>query len=98
MREQLDFLKGSGKRAPGIDDWLILAPQTKKPRATDRIAGVEYGVVFRNRRDDGPRFTTYNDPIHRKFAEYIATQGELTDPNGALLRLRQPRRAVMILT
>lgn len=96
MLEQVDFLKRTGKNDPGIDDWLLFAPQISDPRAKDLLAKTEFGVVFRSRPDDGNRLSTYNDPVHRQFAEYIAMQDHLDDPNDSLAALRKPRRAVMI--
>lgn len=96
MRAQIDFLKRSGAMDPGIDDWLLFAPQISEPRAKDMIAGMEYGVVFRSRPDDGNRLSTYNDPVHRQFAEHIAMWNRLEDPNEALEVLRRPKRAVMM--
>jgi hypothetical protein len=96
MLEQLDFLKRTDKYDPGIDDWLLFAPQVSDPRGTDILAGTEFGVVFRSRPDEGNRLSTYNDPVHRKFAEYISMQGLLDKPNDRLKALRRPRRGVII--
>jgi hypothetical protein len=97
MLEQLDFLKRAGKSDPGIDDWLLFAPQISDSRAKDLFAGTEFGVVYRSRPDDGNRLSTYNDPVHRQFAQHIAMQDCLDDPNDSLKALRRPKRAVMIL-
>ncbi|WP_165837127.1 Z1 domain-containing protein [Phenylobacterium hankyongense] len=96
MLAQLDFLKRTGKSDPEIDDWLFFAPQVSEPRAKDEFAGEEFGVVFRSRPDSGNRLSTYNDPIHRQFAEHITMKVALEEPNPELSALRRPRRGVVI--
>jgi hypothetical protein len=96
LLEQLDFLKRTGKSDPEIDDWLLFAPQVTDPRAKDVFAGSEFGVVFRSRPDGGNRLSTFNDPIHRQFAEHITMRSMLEEPNAALEALRQPKRGVLM--
>jgi hypothetical protein len=97
MRLQMEFLNKSGLEDPQIDDWLLLGPCIESPRAYRPLAAVNFDVVYRSRRDDEKyRFNTYNDPIHRRFAEHIAGLMTLQDPNDELTALRRPRRGVLI--
>jgi hypothetical protein len=97
MALQIDFLKQTGANDPGIVDWLLFAPQIQSPRAVVKIGDKDFDVVFRSRQEDAKnRFNTYNDPIHRAFAEYISEQKELPEANVALAALRRPRRAVLL--
>lgn len=97
MRLQMEFLTKRGSEDPRIDDWLLLGPCIETPTARRPLAGKEFDVVFRSRRDNEKfRFNTYNDPIHRRFAEHIAGFATLQDANGELAALRRPRRGVLI--
>src|SRR5262249_47353741 len=97
MRLEIDFLRGTDRRDPQIEDWLLLAPQVKD--ATNKYIELndkQFYIVYRSREENAPntpnnRFNTYNDPRHRWFAELIAgitVDVPLTDPNEALRRLR----------
>ena len=94
--EQIDYLRGTGKRDPEIDSWLLMAPHlTDAPMV--RIAGTDFTTVERGRRTEGEQqFVTYNDPKHRQFAEHISGKLELAEANLELQRLTIPKRAVMI--
>ncbi|MBP0496012.1 Z1 domain-containing protein [Roseomonas indoligenes] len=97
MRLQMEFLRKRGAEDPQIDDWLLLGPRIEKASAVRPLAGVDFDVVFRSRRDNEKyRFNTYNDPIHRRFAEHIACLTTLQNANAELTALRQPRRGVLI--
>jgi hypothetical protein len=95
MQLQMEFLSKRGAEDPEIDDWLLLGPCITSPRAKRPLAGKKFDVVYRSRRDEY-RFNTYNDPIHRRFAEHIACQKILGEANPALEELRHPRRGVLI--
>lgn len=95
MQLQLEFLTKRGAEDPEIDDWLLLGPCITKPLGKRQLAGKNFDVVFRSRRG-ADRFNTYNDPIHRRFAEHIACQKTLSNANPALEELRRPRRGVLI--
>jgi hypothetical protein len=97
MAPQIGFLEDTGDRDPAIDDWLLLAPCISDPRAKLAMEGVSFDVVYRSRHTEAPnRFNTYNDPIHRQFAEHIAMQAQLQNANAALDEFRRDRRAVII--
>ncbi len=97
MANQIGFLEDTGDRDPAINDWLLLAPCINDPRAKITISDVDFDVVYRSRHPESPnRFNTYNDPIHRQFAEHITMQQELQNANTALVALRRECRAVMI--
>jgi hypothetical protein len=94
MELQIEFLQRVGAQDPQIDDWLLVAPQINTPRATIKIQGIDFGVIYRERTE--LRFGTYNDPKHRAFAEDIAYGEVLANANDQLLSLRKARRGVMI--
>jgi hypothetical protein len=97
MQLQIEFLSKHGQEDPAIDDWILLGPFIAKPYALRSLAGKDFHVVYRSRRDGEKfRFNTYNDPIHRRFAEHIAGQAPLRDANNDLSLLRRPRRGVII--
>jgi len=97
MRLQVEFLSKLGPEDPQIDDWLLLGPCIETPLNYRPLAGKDFHVVFRSRRDNEKyRFNTYNDPIHRRFAEHIAGRATLQDANEELAALRRPRRGVLI--
>ena len=97
MSLQLEFLKQTGANDPGIDNWVLFAPRIKNPRAMTKVGRSNFDVVYRSRQVDAKdRFNTYNDPIHRTFAEYISGQADLPEVNSALANLRKPRRAVLL--
>lgn len=95
--EQIDFLKGTGKRDPEITSWLLLAPQLAEGSRQEVIAGTIFKTVGRGRRAErDDQFVTYNDPKHRQFAEHIAGQVTLPHASSVLNLLREPKRAVML--
>ncbi len=97
MRLQMEFLSKRGLEDPQIDDWLLLGPCIEDPRNVRPLAGKNFHVVFRSRRDNERyRFNTYNDPIHRRFAEHIAGLTTLQETNDELTALRRPKRGVLI--
>jgi hypothetical protein len=97
MQLQVEFLSKRGSEDPQIDDWLLLGPCIEAPTARRPLAGNDFDVVFRSRRDNEKfRFNTYNDPIHRRFGEHIVGLTTLQDANEELAALRRPRRGVLI--
>lgn len=94
FRLQTEFLEQTGKYDPGITDWLIMAPQSTDPRDTIRIGDASFAVIYRTYTED--RFGTYNDPKHRKLAEYIAYEDDIASPSEALQKLRKKGRGVML--
>ncbi|WAJ28504.1 Z1 domain-containing protein [Antarcticirhabdus aurantiaca] len=94
LYQQLEFLQQTGDRSPQIEDWVFMSPKFDSPRAHLSIAGADFHAVFRSR--NGPRFTTYNDPVHRRFAEHVTGKIEMSRPNAALDELRRPGRGAML--
>lgn len=95
MLEQIDFLEGKDEKSPQIDDWLLIAPKVKKAVGDWKVQGAEFDVIRRTR--NGARFTTYNDPDHRRMAEHVVGISRWEDPSEDLKKLTQPRRAVALL-
>ncbi|GGF78142.1 hypothetical protein GCM10011402_33490 [Paracoccus acridae] len=95
LRLQMEFLQGKAGDHE-IADWLLLSPQIKNPRALNPINGTDFDVVHRSRHELPHRFHTYNDPVHRLFAEHICGQSRLKRASEELNALRSPHRGVMI--
>ncbi len=93
----IEFMNG-GMGDPGIQDWLIVAPQTRTaPMGTWHAAGKDLNVVERARDDgDRRRFKAFSEPRHRYIAEAIAGIGD-TQPNPSIVELSGPGRGVMLL-
>lgn len=94
LHQQLEFLRQTGDRSPQIDEWVLIGPKFTDPRALLQMAGADFHVVFRTR--SGARFTTYNDPVHRQFAEYITGKIDIPQPNASLADLKRPRRGTLL--
>ena len=95
LQLQLEFLQGKAGNHE-IEDWLLLSPQIKNPRGLNSIIGTDFDVVYRSRHELPHRFHTYNDPVHRQFAEHICCQKALPRANDELNALRGAHRGVMI--
>ena len=98
MREQIEFLRGTGTRDPMIARWLVIAPQIKNGRGQQPLSDRPFTAVYRTRRDEHrERFGTYNDPKHRQFARHLACQIRLEAPNDELVTLTSERQGVLLL-
>lgn len=96
LRLPLEFLKGDAGDHE-IADWILLSPQIASPRGLHTIKGVDFDVVYRSRHEQmDHRFNTYNDPVHRLFAQHICGQVVLPRADDALNALRDPHRGVML--
>lgn len=95
LRLQLEFLQGKAGDHE-IQDWLLLSPQIQNPRGLNPINGTDFDVVYRSRHELPHRFNTYNDPVHRLFAEHICCQKTLKHADGELNALRSLHRGVML--
>lgn len=90
-----EFIRGNHGN-PGIDSWLILAPQ----RQTDVLGSIEInGQPFRvkQRGRSGNRFLVFTEPDHVRAAKWLAglIPGESSDPRCA--KLVEQNRAVMLV-
>lgn len=96
LRLQMEFLEGKAG-THGIEDWLLLSPRIKSPRGLNSVNGIDFDVVHRSRHEQQEyRFHTYNDPVHRAFAEHICGQAVLPRADAKLNALRGAHRGVML--
>lgn len=96
LRLQAEFIEGKAGNH-GIEDWLLFSPRIKSPRGLNNINGIDFDVVHRSRREQQEhRFHTYNDPVHRAFAEHISGQKVLPRADVKLNALHSRRRGVML--
>jgi hypothetical protein len=98
FRQELEFLDGA-YGAPGIDDWVVLLPQLKRPSdRTWRFAGQDLSVHRRGYwRDTKPLASAFTGPEDRTIAEAISCTREIADPTPELAALRAARRAVLLV-
>lgn len=96
LKLQMEFLEG--RAGPhDIEDWLLLSPRIKAPRGLNTINGIDFDVVYRSRHaQQQHRFNTYNDPVHRAFAEHVSAQKILPRADDKLNALRGMHRGVML--
>jgi hypothetical protein len=95
----LDFLDGTGATDPGIDRWVLIAPQLKSPsRVPAWIAGdTEFSVKYRSRAaTNGIRVKAYSEPLHRDIAKQIACASGSEPADDAVRALAGPGTAVMV--
>lgn len=90
----LEFLE-SKNRDPGIDRWLMLAPQLKSG-TTIKISGVEFSIKERSRSDDGGRYLVYSEPPHILMARFLAGVENGKAKNSTTSSLLKPRQAVLL--
>ncbi|RWK48111.1 Z1 domain-containing protein [Mesorhizobium sp.] len=96
LRLQVEFLQGKAG-AHLIEDWLLLGPKITAPRAAKDVNGTDFDVVYRSRHEQQDyRFHTYNDPVHRAFAQHISGQIVLPQADSTLNALVSTHRGVMI--
>jgi len=96
LRLPIEFLEGKAGEH-GIEDWLLLSPQIASPRGLNTVNATDFDVVYRSRHEQlEHRFHTYNDPVHRLFAQHICEQVTLPKADEALNALRSAHRGVMI--
>lgn len=101
----IEFLKGSDKRDPKIDRWMVILPQIARGQTKRKWkCGKELRVFERNRvttdRSDGVSqpFKAFSEERHRRIAEYLAN--DLAADHEAsieLVKLRKPHTAVLLL-
>jgi hypothetical protein len=96
---QLEFLV---KQQHGIVSWLIVAPQRKEsfgaPLEIDRVGKL---AVKKRRRVASRGFQVFGEPVHRRFAEFLADVGlgasELTTVGQSVWDLRNSHRGVCLV-
>jgi hypothetical protein len=105
LRREIDFAKGTGDRNPGIDHWLLIAPQRKISRGDLECAiNGKRLSVFRRNLVDGQRVGVITEPLHRILAEYAAlgrrrddTKPPISNISPSGRKLYRPKQAVMLL-
>lgn len=96
LKLQIEFLQGAAGPHE-IEDWVLLSPRITSPRGLNPINGIDFDVVYRSRHEQQDhRFNTYNDPVHRAFAEHISGQTVLPRADAKLNALRSTHRGVML--
>jgi hypothetical protein len=96
LRLQMEFLQGNAGNH-GIEDWLLLGPKVSSPQGSHELNGTKFDLVYRSRHEQQEhRFNTYNDPVHRAFAQHICQQLILPQADDELNLLTSAHRAVMI--
>jgi hypothetical protein len=96
LERQMDFL-GGASGSPGIEQWLIVAPQLKDGASTWDASGFRLSVISRAQEPSG-RYNVYTDPNHVLTAEYLCgLRDEEYVGKGVTLGLRRSDQAVMLL-
>lgn len=98
MARIMRFLRGSGARDPGIDQWGILAPQLQGgSQVNPWSAGAHEFSVKRRARvsPDGVRVKAYSERVHRHAAEQLVDVRPM-ERTSALWPLRNANRGVML--
>ena len=93
------FLHGAGELDPGIDRWLVIAPQQSVKVAMWRC-GPGFKIVTRRRRADSKgnmRYGVFSERRHRLVAEAIAKAKAHKGLTPDTTRLVADRTAVMLL-
>jgi hypothetical protein len=99
LKLESEFLHGSGIGNPGINDWLLLLPQLRRPsRRPWQSAGSTFTSVERSRVGGYGRFKAYTDPDHRAIAEVISGKTVADEANDEVRELTRPTgRGVLLL-
>jgi hypothetical protein len=96
LKLQIEFLEGKAGDH-GIKEWILFGPKVSTARGTHELNGTEFDVVYRSRHEQMEhRFNTYNDPVHRAFAQHICQQIVLPQADNELNALSSTHRGVMI--
>ena len=90
---EIDFLKGTGDKDPGVSECIILCPQLKK-KGSHTWNGLS---VKRRNRIDNKGFNGFSEPRHVKVADAIALQEPLKDSNTNIIELIEKERAVLVI-
>jgi hypothetical protein len=90
----LEFLENKN-RDPGVDRWLLLAPQLKSG-TTIRLSGAEFSIKERSRSDDGGRYLVYSEPTHILMARFLAGVENGKAKNSVTSNLLKPKQAVLL--
>jgi hypothetical protein len=98
LAPELEFLSGA-EGDPGVDDWLIIAPKLLRSgtNAVWKAANRDFAVHYRNRSGATNLVNAYAGPEDRRVAATLTGAAGHEHANTAVLRLRQERRAVLLL-
>jgi hypothetical protein len=94
VQRELEFIRGRADADPGIDDWLLIAPQRADPPQVWEAAGQRFSVKVRSR--VGMRVGVYTEPHHKSAADSVISREEVADANEALRALRAVHRGVFL--
>ncbi len=99
IQREIDFLEMSPKAGdPGIDTWLIIAPQLKSADGLKwTAAGLDFSVKGRSRINEAGRFKAFSEPDHRAIASYLCGIEEGTTSSRATLDLKRDRQGALLL-
>jgi hypothetical protein len=97
MSREEAYLAGKGKDDPGIERWILIAPQLKAADKIWSLGSNELSVKYRSRVDDrGERFKVYSEPPHRAVAEVIAGVTRASSASPAIKRLSKSKTGVLV--
>ena len=93
----LDFLKGH-KGNPGIDSWLLLAPQlvNEEPEREWAAEGKKFAIRHRALTGKETRYNVYTEPSHVQAARFLVGLEEGLAGNKWTSRLKAQRQGVLL--
>ncbi|MCL4212731.1 MAG: hypothetical protein KJZ74_02340 [Gemmatimonadales bacterium] len=92
-----EFLEGKFGD-PGINSWLVLAPQPVKGRLGSLTIGkTDFAVRERSRDVDESRYLVYSEPDHIRMARFLNGVESGTARNAVTGSRRKPRQGVLLL-
>jgi hypothetical protein len=93
----IEFLQGKSG-APGIKDWLLVAPQpVKDQKGVVSFGEKSFKIRLRSRSLDGSRYLVYSEPDHILMARYLNGVVSGSPNNSATQALQSSERGVLLL-